>query len=75
MSREIRMLSATQQDSCPFLVPVIADRAWIYPVSAYCRRPDHRVRVPAATTLARVCTTPGHLECAGYRANAHPAGE
>ncbi len=70
MNDEIGPLGATPPDTCPFLVPVTADRLWIYPVSAYCRRLNHRVRVPSATTLARVCTTPDHLECAGYRASA-----
>jgi len=53
---------------CPFLVPVTADRLWIFPVAAYCRRPDHAIRVPAASTFASVCTRPEHCECEGYRA-------
>jgi hypothetical protein len=56
-------------DVCPFLVPVVADRLWLYPVGVYCRRPDQRLRVPAAATLARVCTTSTHIECTGYRAS------
>jgi hypothetical protein len=54
---------------CPFLVPVIADRLWLYPVSAYCHRPDHSVRVPGPITLARVCTTLSHLRCPEYCAS------
>jgi len=55
-------------DTCPFLVPVVADQLWMYPLGAYCRRPDSRVRVPAGATLARLCVTPSHVECSGYRA-------
>jgi hypothetical protein len=55
--------------TCPFLVPVVADRLWLYPVGAYCRRPAHRVRAPAAATLARVCSTAAHTACPGYRAH------
>lgn len=54
-------------ESCPFLVPVDADRLWLYPTGVYCRRPDARVRVPAPTTLAQVCSTPGHRNCPGFR--------
>jgi hypothetical protein len=56
--------------ACPFLAPVIADRLWLRPVGAYCRRPDGRVRVPGEGTLARVCGTLGHLGCSGYQASA-----
>ena len=41
---------------CPFLVPVVADRLWMRPLGAYCRRPGRSVRIPAAPTLARFCT-------------------
>jgi hypothetical protein len=51
---------------CPFLVPVTADRLWVYPVSAYCRRPDHPIRVPASSTLERVCTD-DYSCCPGYQ--------
>lgn len=67
--------------TCPFLVPVVADRLWLYPIAAYCRRPDARVRVPGATTLADVCTTWSHRACPGYRDSASrptdvtPSGE
>lgn len=57
-------------DGCPFLVPVVADRLWLYPLGVYCRRPEQRLRVPTATTLARVCSTPSHVGCPGYRASA-----
>ncbi len=53
---------------CPYLTPVVADRLWLYPVSAYCRRPHARLRVPAPATLANVCTEPEHAMCAGYLA-------
>ncbi|OGK88317.1 MAG: hypothetical protein A2X52_12620 [Candidatus Rokubacteria bacterium GWC2_70_16] len=55
-------------EMCPFLVPVTADRLWMYPVGAYCRRPGGGVRVPAPATLASVCATPAHRACGGYRA-------
>jgi hypothetical protein len=58
------MVSASGQ--CPFLIPVVADGLWLYPVPAYCRRPDASVRVPAPGTLARVCTTPEHERCPGF---------
>ena len=53
-------------EACPCLVPVIADRLWLYPTTAYCRRADGRVRVPAASTLDCICLTAAHLVCTGY---------
>ena len=53
-------------ERCPFLVPVMADRLWLCPTSAYCRRPNGRVRVPAVSTVDCICTTRAHLVCAGY---------
>jgi hypothetical protein len=53
---------------CPFLVPVTADRLWVYPVSAYCRRPDHPLRVPASNTLEHICTD-DYSRCPGYQAS------
>ncbi len=61
-----RSARPTPLDGCPFLVPVTADRLWIYPVGAFCRRPGLRVRVPAPATLASTCTTPDHRACPGY---------
>lgn len=58
---------------CPFLVPVIADRLWLYPIGAYCHCPDHSVRVPAVSTLARVCSTASYRACPRYRESAVPA--
>ncbi|MBI2526089.1 MAG: hypothetical protein HYV93_08920 [Candidatus Rokubacteria bacterium] len=55
-------------ETCPFLVPVTADRLCVYPVSAFCRRPGLGMRFPAPATLASTCTTPAHRACAGYRA-------
>ena len=52
---------------CPFLVPVVTDGLWMYPVAAYCRRPNAAVKVPARETLARVCTTGEHARCPGFR--------
>jgi hypothetical protein len=53
-------------EECPFLVAVVADRLWRDPTSAYCRRPDGRVRVPARSTMACICMTQAHLVCPGY---------
>ncbi len=58
--------ASREVESCPFLIPVMADRLWLTPVRAYCRRPDRRVRVAAATTLTCICMTPAHLVCPGY---------
>jgi hypothetical protein len=55
---------------CPFLVPVMADRLWVYPMPAYCRRPDAQLRVPALETLGRVCFSHRYLRCPGYLATA-----
>jgi hypothetical protein len=70
MRNEIEASSAVIEAACPLLVPVRADRLWVYPTSAFCRRPSQRVRVPGNATLADVCTTPRYLDCAGYRASA-----
>jgi hypothetical protein len=59
-------------EGCRFLVPVMADRLWLQPVGAYCRRPDGRVRVPAATTVACICLTVAHLLCPGDLASIGP---
>ena len=59
--------------ACPYLVDVVADRLWLYPVGVYCRRPDGHLRVPAGVTLAGVCTTSAYLTCAGYCAGVTPA--
>jgi hypothetical protein len=61
-------MTSDARTRCPFLVPVVADRLWLYPVSAYCRRPDARLRVPAPATLAQTCANPRHASCPGYRA-------
>jgi hypothetical protein len=61
---------ADADDLCPFLVPVMADRLWMYPMPAYCRRPDAGVRVPAPETFLRVCASPSHVRCPGFLASA-----
>jgi hypothetical protein len=53
-------------ERCPFLVPVMADRLWLRPTSAYCRRPGGRMRVPGASTIDCICETKAYLLCAGY---------
>lgn len=55
-------------DECPYLFPVMADRLWLEPRGAYCRRPGSPVRAPAPTTLACICATAAHLVCPGYLA-------
>ncbi len=60
-------------DRCPFLMPVIADRLWMYPTPAYCRRPDAGVKVPASSTIQRICASPAYLGCPGYRVSADQA--
>jgi hypothetical protein len=54
-------------DRCPFLVPVMADQLWMYPLPAYCHRPDAPVKVPALETFFRVCLSPEHARCPGFR--------
>jgi len=55
------------EGACPFLVPVTADHMFVYPVSAFCRRPNHHVRVPAASTVMRMCGTREYRKCPGAR--------
>jgi hypothetical protein len=62
----------TSREVCPFLVPVVGDQLWVSPVSAYCRRPDARLRVPAASSILRLCTD-DYAACDGYRAVAGSA--
>ena len=50
---------------CPFLVPVTADRMFVYPVGAFCRRPGCSVKIPAPATLARICSTARYRTCPG----------
>lgn len=57
---------ATTARRCPYLMPVTADHMWMYPVSAYCRRPEGAIRVPSAKTLELVCSTPAYVECPGF---------
>ena len=37
--------------TCPYLVPVVADRLWLMPQAAFCRRPDAHRRLVAACTF------------------------
>lgn len=61
-------------DTCPFLVPVLADHLFVYPTRAFCRRPGARLRIPAETTLERVCTR-SHRTCPGYQASTEGAND
>lgn len=58
-----------QQETCPFLVPVVGDQLCVRPVPAYCRRPDARLRIPAAISLLRFCMD-DYATCSGYQAAA-----
>ena len=60
-------------DRCPYLVPLIPGRRWVYPVPAYCRRPHDSVRIPGLETFVRLCTTARYATCPTYRAS--PSGE
>jgi len=55
-------------DRCPYLIPVVADQLWMYPLPAFCHRPDAPVKVPALETFFRVCLGPEHARCPGFRA-------
>jgi hypothetical protein len=59
---------------CPFLTPVVADHLWLRPLGAYCSRPGRPVRVAAESTLARLCSTPAHEGCDGYRESTEGLG-
>ena len=58
----------TASGMCPFLVPVTVDLLWMLPPGVYCCRPDHRVRVPARSTLLSLCASRAYVRCASYRA-------
>lgn len=60
--------------ACPFLIPVTADHLWMYPLGAYCRRPDARVRVISRTTVVSQCAGPWYQDCEGYREALAPSG-
>ena len=57
----------SQSGQCPFLIPVVADQLWMYPVPAYCRRPGAPVKVPVLEALVRLCTTGEHARCPGFQ--------
>lgn len=59
-----------QSGQCPFLIPVVADQLWMYPVPAYCRQPGAPVKVPAPEALVRVSTTGEHARCPGFQRSA-----
>jgi hypothetical protein len=56
-------------DRCPFLIPVMDDRLWMYPMPAYCRRPGERVKVPGRHGLLNMCSTLEHTRCPGFNAS------
>lgn len=61
-----------EEGCCPFLVPVVTDRLWMYPTAAYCHRPGARVRVPGARTLENVCDALHYRDCPGYQGSRAP---
>ena len=61
-------------DRCPYLVDATADWLWLYPSGVFCRRPDGRVRVPAAATLAARCDGEHFRQCEGYLMAASEGG-
>lgn len=63
---------AEHDDRCPFLIPVVADHLWMYPLPAYCHRPEAPVRAPAREHLFDVCLGPEHTTCPGFRATVTP---
>jgi hypothetical protein len=65
---------ADADDRCPFLVPVMADRLWMYPMPAYCRRPDDRLKAPAPQTILHFCGSSRHIRCPGFRASTEREG-
>ena len=64
-------------DRCPFLVPVMDDRLWMYPMPAYCRRPGERLKVPGRHAFLSICNTPEYMRCPDFRTSIdgleHPA--
>ena len=56
-----------ERATCPYLVPVMVDHLWLYPVSVYCTSGAH-TRVPSPTKLAAVCDDAAYLNCPGYLA-------
>jgi hypothetical protein len=65
---------ADAEERCPFLVPVMADRLWMYPTPAYCRRLDTQVKVPAPSTMLSVCASPAYVQCPGFVVSAGQGG-
>jgi hypothetical protein len=54
-----------EQETCPYLVQVMVDHLWLYPVTTYCTSGE-RTRVPAATRISEVCVDATHTRCPGY---------
>lgn len=54
-----------ENEACPYLVPVMADHLWLYPVSSYCTSAE-RTRVPGAMRISAVCVEQAHTRCPGY---------
>jgi hypothetical protein len=68
MKRVQKECMDARRETCPFVVPVVSDHLWMYPVAAFCRRPEHRPRVPATDSLLRLCMRE-YEACPGYRAS------
>jgi hypothetical protein len=68
---------AEYKGCCPFIAPVIADRMWVFPVPAYCHRPNAGIHVPGVEKFVRLCVSGRHDDCPGYQATMEsrsPAG-
>jgi hypothetical protein len=63
----MRRTSMAENEVCPYLVQVMADHLWLYPVSSYCTSGE-RTRVPGAMRISEVCVGPEHTRCSGYLA-------
>ena len=54
-------------DRCPFLVDLTGDWLVVHRPGVLCRRPDGRIRILAAATLATRCLGDRFHDCEGYR--------
>lgn len=57
------------EQPCPNLMPRSAQRAGgsAFPLPAYCRLPNGRVRVPTRAEVASLCSDGQYVNCPGYR--------
>jgi hypothetical protein len=57
------------EQPCPNLMPRSAQRAGgsAFPLPAYCRLPNGKVRVPTRAEVASLCSDGHYVNCPGYR--------